>query len=221
MTTGVSRPEGRGAPGLVPEGVRTSSDRQTPRPGTTLDELAQVAATQLPLRKTWLVLEQAKQFPGPEAEQLEQLASQGWHVDDVLSKNWVWLQVGRQRPLVNTGRFVLQDKHWLNEAPEQLPQSGWQERQALEELNVLTGQEETHFPLEASWLFVQVKQNVADPAQVPHEESHAGKLEMIRGDISCDIPGGLTETCQVILRREESTGRTAGDAFPLGKHESW
>ena len=42
-----------------------------------------------------------------------------------------------------------------------------------EELNVPDGQEATHFPLEASWLFAQVKQNVEEPAQVLHVESQA------------------------------------------------
>jgi len=52
--------------------VTTSSDRQTPRPETTL---SQFAATQVPPFKTFEELEQAKQFEEPASEQLEQVSS--------------------------------------------------------------------------------------------------------------------------------------------------
>jgi len=90
-----------------------------------------------------------------------------------VSKNWDLLQIGRHRPLVNTGRLDGQLEHWLKEAPEQLAQSGWQVRHEPDVANVLEGQVETHFPFEASWLAAHVKQNVDEPAQVPQEESHA------------------------------------------------
>ena len=42
-----------------------------------------------------------------------------------------------------------------------------------DELKEFEGQDATHFPFEASWLFAQVKQNVEDPAQELQDESHA------------------------------------------------
>ena len=48
---------------------------------------------------------------GPEPEQLAQLESQGWHVEDVESKNSDWLQVGRHRPFVRTGKLDEQLEH--------------------------------------------------------------------------------------------------------------
>ena len=45
--------------------------------------------------------------------------------------------------------------------------------QVPEELKALEGQEVTHFPPEASWLFEQVKQNVEEPAQLLHDVSQA------------------------------------------------
>jgi len=149
---GVLMPEGNGVPGLVPEGcgTMTKSERQTPRPGTMLVELLQLALTQLPLRNTWLELEQARQLLGPDPEQLEQLLSQDWQVDEVLSKNCDLLQVGRHRPLVKTGRFDGQLEHWLNDDPEHVAQSGWQVVQIPEELKVLDGHEDTHLPVDAS-----------------------------------------------------------------------
>jgi hypothetical protein len=110
---------------------------------------------------------------GPDPEQLLQVLSQDWQVLEVLSKNWFLLQVGRHRPLVRTGRFDGQEEHWLKAPPEQVAQSGWQVMHLPEELNVFEGHEATHDPLEASWLFAQVRQKVEDPAQVLHEESHA------------------------------------------------
>jgi len=66
--------------------------------------------------------------------------------------------------------------HWLNAPPpEQEAQSGWQGMQAPEEENVPKGQEETHLPFDASWLSLQVRQNVDVPKQVLQEEPQAGK----------------------------------------------
>ena len=78
---------GRGA--AVPDGVGTTtrSERQIPRPGTMLDELLQLLGTHEPPRRTSLEFEHARQLLGPAPEQLEQLASQDWQDDDVLSKN--------------------------------------------------------------------------------------------------------------------------------------
>jgi hypothetical protein len=80
--------EGRGAGVLVPEalGPTTSSDKQTPSPAITLEVPLQFAETQDPARKTWVELEHAKQLPAPGPEQLEQLESQVWHDEEVLSK---------------------------------------------------------------------------------------------------------------------------------------
>lgn len=67
--------EGSGGADVVPEGCGTvtSSDRQTPSPGMTVEEpLPQFAATQEPLRRTWDELEHARQLLGPAPEQLEQ-----------------------------------------------------------------------------------------------------------------------------------------------------
>lgn len=112
---GESRPviDGNGAAVLVPDGwgTTTRSDRHTPRPGTTLEPLLQVAETQVPPRNTWLEPEQARQLLGPDPVQLEQLESQDWQVDEVLSKNCDLLQVGKHRPLVSTGRFDGQLEH--------------------------------------------------------------------------------------------------------------
>ena len=113
MLAGVEIPgiEGRGEDPDEEEGTSTSSERHAPRPETTLDPLLQLAATQVPPRRTWLELEQARQLFGPEPEQLAQLPSHDWHVDEVVSKYWFWLQVARQRPFVGTGRFLLQLVH--------------------------------------------------------------------------------------------------------------
>lgn len=160
----------------MPEGwgTITSSERQTPSPEMTVEEpLPQFAATQEPLRRTCEELEHARQLLGPAPEQLEQEESHVWHVEDVLSKYWDLLQVGRHRPFVRTGRSGGQLLHWLNEAPEQLAQSGWHVRHDPDELNVLEGHVETHLPSEASWFPEQVRQKLDDPAQVPQEESQA------------------------------------------------
>ena len=75
--------------------------------------------------------------------------------------------------MVRTGRSDGQLEHWLNELPVHVSQSGWHAMHWPEELNVPDGQEATHFPLDASWLFAHVKQKVEDPTQVPHDESQA------------------------------------------------
>jgi len=181
---GVVSPVIVGTAGVVPEafGTITRSDRHTPSPGTTLEESAQLAATQLPVSNTWLALEHARQLLGPLPEQLEQLASHDWHVEDVLSKNWDWLHVGKHLPFVSTGRSEGHDEHWLNDAPEQVAQSGWQERHEPEELNVFEGQLATHDPSEASWLLAQVRQKVDEPAQVEHEESQDVHVKLFVGE---------------------------------------
>ena len=172
MTVGLFKPEilGRGGAFVVPEGWETTrSERQTPSPATTLDVDEQLAATHDPATRTCDELEHARQLPGPKPEQLEQLESQDWHVDDVESKNCDWPQVGKHRPFVRTGRFEEQLVHWLKLPPEQVAQSGWHVRQDPDEENVLEGQLETHFPAEASWLLAHVRQNVGDPAQVSQD----------------------------------------------------
>lgn len=110
----------------------------------------QFADVQLPPLRTWLELEHAKHPLGPAPTQLEQLPSHFWHVDEVLSKNSPFEHVGRQRPLVSTGRPLGQLAHWLKEVPEHVAQSGWQETHVPEELKADEGQEETHLPAEAS-----------------------------------------------------------------------
>ena len=47
-------------------------------------------------------------------------------------------------------------------------------RQDPAEENVLEGQLETHFPVEASWLFAHLRQNVADPTHVSQDGLQAG-----------------------------------------------
>ena len=167
--------EGRGGWVFVPEGLGTStrSDRQSPSPCTTLEEPLHVVETQLPPRRICVELEHAKQLLGPAPEQLEQLESHDWQDEEVLSKYWDLLQVGRQRPLVSTGRSEGQLEHWLNDCPLHVAQSGWHVIHEPDELNVFDGQDETHLPLEASWLLAHVKQNVEEPAHVLQDESHA------------------------------------------------
>jgi hypothetical protein len=97
---------------VVPEGrATTSSDRQTPSPATTLEVDEQFAATHDPAERTCVELEHARQLLGPKPEQLEQLESQDWHVDDVESKNCDWPQVGKHRPFVRTRLFEGQLVH--------------------------------------------------------------------------------------------------------------
>lgn len=182
----------------VPEavGTTTRSERHTPRPGTTDDVEVplQLAATHEPARNTCEALEHARQLPGPEPEQLEQLASQDWQVEDVLSKNCVLLHVGKHLPFVRTGRLEEQLEHWEKEGPEQVAQSGWQvvHTPEFEVVKELDGQEETHFPREASWLLEQVRQNVELPAQVVQEESQAVHVRLSVGERK--VPAGQLGT---------------------------
>ena len=113
MTVGSFKPVTLGKGGaLVPEGRGTTrSERQTPSPATTLEADEQLAATHDPVTRTCVELEHARQLSGPEPEQLEQLESQDWQVDDVESKNCDWLQVGKHRPFVRTGLFEGQLVH--------------------------------------------------------------------------------------------------------------
>lgn len=115
MTVGLFNPEmlGRGGAPDVPEGEETTrSERQTPSPATTLEVDEQLAATHDPATRTCVELEHARQLLGPGPEQLEQLESQDWQVDeDVESKNCDWLHVGKHRPFVRTGLFEGQLVH--------------------------------------------------------------------------------------------------------------
>ena len=114
---------GKGAPELE-EAVTTRSERHSPRSEMTLLELLHSADTHVPPRRIWLELEHARQFFGPDPEQLEQLESHDWQEDDAVSKNCDCEHVGRQRPLLRTGRSEGQLEHWLKEVPEQVAQSG-------------------------------------------------------------------------------------------------
>lgn len=178
MTVGSDRPVmvGKGAPLPVPLGTTTRSERHTPSPGMTLDDPLQFADTHDPPRSTCVALAQARQLDEPGPEQLEQLESQGWHEDEVLSKNWDFEHVGRHLPFVRTGRSGGQVEHWLKDCPEQDAQSGWHLRQEPPELNVLEGQVETHWPEEANCPELQVRQKSAVPIQVPHVEEQATDL---------------------------------------------
>lgn len=115
-------------------------------------------------------------------------------MDVVVSKYWLWLQVARQRPLVSTGRDLLQLVHWLKDPPEHVAQSGWHVTQAPEELNVLDGQELTHCPLDASILFAHVKQKLALPAHVLQDEEHAVQVRLSVGERKVPV-GQLCTHC--------------------------
>lgn len=201
---GLSIPVGSGtALGVVPAGTLTNSARQAPRPGTTLEFCWHAAATHVPARRTWAALAQARHWLGPAPEQLEQLASQVMHDDDVASKNCVLLHVGRQRPLVRTGREGGQDEHWLKEAPEQEAQSAWQLRQEPVAEKVFPGQVATHLPDAASWLEAQVRQNVDNPVHVAQEESHAVQVKLSCGDTN--VPDGQLATHFPAERKKPGT----------------
>lgn len=117
--------EGTGLPELlVDEVTSTRSDRQTPNPETMLVELVQFAFTQVPDRRYWPELEHDKHSFSLGPEHVEQVEWHDTHDDEVLSKYWDLLQVGRQRPLLRTGRLEGQVEHWLNDDPEQVAQSG-------------------------------------------------------------------------------------------------
>ena len=90
-----------------------------------------------------------------------------------MSKNWFLAHVAKHLPEERTGLEEEHEVHWLKEPPEQVAQSGWQERQAPDAEKVLEGHVETHLPWDASWLFAHVRQNVEEPAQEPQEESQA------------------------------------------------
>jgi hypothetical protein len=134
------------------------------------------------------VLEHARQPLGPEAEQDEHELSHVWHVFKVGSKNWAFAHVGRQRPLLSTGRSAGQVEHWLKLVPEHVAQSGWHVRQVPEEENALEGHELTHLPCEASWPPAQVRQKVEEPRQDPHDESHFWHVMLSVGDRK--VPAG-------------------------------
>lgn len=159
----------------APVGVATSSERHTPRPGITFVELAQLACTHAPLRRTEVELAHARQLLGPAPEQLEQVVSQAWHELEPVSKNWVFVHVGRQRPLVRTGSPGEHVEHWLNDGPEQVAQSGWQLTHWPPEVKVLEGQLETHLPDAANWPVGHVRQKSDDPTHEPHEDEHAAE----------------------------------------------
>ncbi|KAJ7260546.1 hypothetical protein C8J57DRAFT_1232808 [Mycena rebaudengoi] len=74
-----------------------------PLVGIKLDE-GRPEETHVPEQSTWFTLEQVRHWLGPAPEQLEQLESQARHDEEAVSKNCVLLHVGRQRPLVRTGR---------------------------------------------------------------------------------------------------------------------
>ena len=115
------------------------------------------------------MLAQLRHPAEPPVEHEPQDESHGLHVPDEASKYSVWLQVGRQRPvLARTGRLDGQDLHWLKADPEQVAQSGWQGMQDPFEEEVLVGQEETHCPLKADWPEEQVRQKLGLPAHVAH-----------------------------------------------------
>lgn len=112
ITVGSLRPVIEGSGEAVPAGgVCTNSERHTPNPGITFDALAQFAATHAPARRTEVELAHARQLFGPAPEQLEHVVSHAWHAFEVVSKNWLLVHVGRQRPLVSTGNLAGQDKH--------------------------------------------------------------------------------------------------------------
>ena len=60
-------------------------------------------------------------------------------------------------------------------------------RQTPEELKVLGGQLATHEPEDASRLLAQVRQKVADPEHVEHDESHC--LQVL-SEASRNVPEG-------------------------------
>lgn len=155
-------------------GMRTRSERHAPSPGTTVVFDVQLAFTHVPARNTLAASAQLKQLWLPDPLQLAQLASQATHAPWALSKNVFFAgHAGRQRPLALTGREGGQVLHWSKPGPEQVAQSGWHAVQAAAEAKVLAGQEERQVPFDARRLFVHVRQNPGEPAQVLQEESQA------------------------------------------------
>lgn len=170
-------------------GMMTRSLRHAPRSETTEVPSVQVAGTQDPLRRTLPVeSEQLKQLCEPAALQLAHELSQFLQDPLAVSKNSVLLHVGKHRPFESTGRSEGHVEHWLKDSPEQVAQSGWHATQAPEDEKALDGHDVTHEPLEASWLFVQVRQNVALPAHVPQVELHALQVKLSLG--SRNVPLG-------------------------------
>ncbi len=96
----------------------------------------------------------------------------------------------------------------MNDEPEQVAQSGWQVRQEPDDENVPDGHELTQLPPEASLLLVHVRQNVAEPEQVEHDESQAMNTISITYTNN-ELETQLTGTGDIILGRNKSTGRTA------------
>lgn len=174
---------------LVSDGLTAiSSEKHAPRGLTTVVRLllvfpplsqAEEEETQEPERRTRLLLfEHERQLDDPGPVQVPQVPSQVLQALALVSQYSFLEHDGMQRPLLRTGRLGGQVLHWLKEEPEQVAQSGWQERQEPVEglANVFLGQEEaaTHWPLEESWLEdEQVRQKLAAPAQVLQLESHA------------------------------------------------
>lgn len=153
---------GIGGSVLVSEGLGTvtSSERHTPSGLMTVvtfdEEQASEEGTHDPERRTRsFAFEQDIQLDEPGPEQLPQELSQVLHAFALASQYSFFAHVDMHRPLLRTGRSGGQDVHWLNEDPEQVAQSGWQERQEEVEgdAKVDLGQEEAerHFPLKESW----------------------------------------------------------------------
>jgi hypothetical protein len=201
-TVGASMPVivGIGAdpdPVAVTEGTVTRSERHTPRPEITVVLLVHLASTQVPALRTWFELEQARHPLGPDDEQLEQLLSHAWHPLPDGSKNCPFPQVGKQRPLLSTGRSEGQLEHWLKPDPEHDAQSGWHWRHAPEAEKVPDGHDDTHLPCDASPPAAQDRQKVADPRQEPHDESHCWHVWL---SLPRKVPDGQLAT-QVPLER--------------------
>lgn len=82
----------------------------------------------------------------------------------------------------------------MNDEPEQVAQSGWQVRQEPDDENVPDGHELTQLPPEASLLLVHVRQNVAEPEQVEHDESQVVQVTLSLGETKVPV-GQLSKHC--------------------------
>lgn len=71
-------------------------------------------------------------------------------------------------------------------------------RQIPEELKELEGQLATHEPLDASWLFAQVRQKVVDPEQVEQDASHFLHVLVV----SANVPEGQDWMHVPLLRKK-------------------
>ena len=121
--------------------------------------------------------------------------------------------------MVRTGRSDGQLEHWLKALPVHVAQSGWQVTHWPDELNDPVGQDATHLPFEANWLFAHVKQNVDDPAQVPQDESQAAP-DVVSPD-SCSLAATeLTSASDIVLRVKERPCWTFLDAYAVRKNKS-